>query len=147
MPEPAEFSPSCQQPGPSPTDVTTCPSAILTQILESQAAVQSNNRRKQRNRSRGPKEQPAPYNTDNTGEKAIPPASNPDANSILLSIRDDELVPRSDGRRRRKVKLTERAIQSSCISVWYISGCGSDFYSFPRFDRRCKYYSTIATLL
>ncbi|KAN0070639.1 hypothetical protein V8E54_011508 [Elaphomyces granulatus] len=46
-----------------------------------------------------------------------PPLTPLDANSGLLSIRGDESAPRSDDRRRRKVTLTERAIQSGLYKL------------------------------
>lgn len=50
-------------------------------------------------------------------KRSRPPLTPRDVNSGFLSIRGDESVPRSDGRCRRKVTLTEGAIQSGLYKL------------------------------
>ena len=86
------------------------------------AAVRSNNRRKETFAEESVKRTKGATGTPTTPiRRGRKPSRQPltpiDANSSLLSIRGDESVPRSDGRRRRKVKLTERAIQSGLYKL------------------------------
>jgi helicase-like protein/RAD3-like DEAD/DEAH box helicase len=91
----------------------------------SRTAARSNNRRKETfaegllGRTKAATDDGAtPTTPIRRGRKRPRPPLTPiDANSGLLSIRGDESAPRSDGRRRRKVTLTERAIQSGLYKV------------------------------
>jgi hypothetical protein len=90
----------------------------------SRTAARSNNRRKETlaegllEGTKAATDESATPTTPIRGRKRPRPPLTPlDANSGLLSIRGDESAPRSDGRRRRKVTLTERAIQSGLYKL------------------------------
>ena len=103
------------------TDIGTISDHVVDDS-PSRTAARSNNRRKETSaegllgRTKAATDDSAIPTTDKR-EKATPPLTPINANSGLLSIRGDESAPRSDGRRRRKVTLTERAIQSGLYKL------------------------------
>ena len=100
------------------TDVGTISDHVVDDS-PSRTAARSNNRRKETSAEGlfGRTKAATPTTPIRGRKRPRPPLTPIDANSGLLSIRGDESAPRSDGRRRRKVTLTERAIQSGLYKL------------------------------